>query len=29
MSGKELTGKGLSLRLAAQPDSALICYRRR
>jgi alpha-galactosidase len=29
MSGKELSGKGLSLRLPAQPDSALICYHRK
>jgi hypothetical protein len=29
MSCKELSGKGLSLRLPAQPDSALICYRRK
>jgi alpha-galactosidase len=29
VSGRELSGKGLNLRLAAQPDSALICYQRK
>jgi hypothetical protein len=29
MTGKELAGKGLSVRLPAQPDSSLLCYRRR
>ncbi len=29
MSGKELSSKGLSVRLAAQPDSSLLCYRRK
>ena len=28
-TGKDLSAKGLSMRLLGQPDSSLVCYRRR